>query len=95
MRGTHRSMDRTSRRSFRCYIGAMKTARPPSRWLDLQKGDSIHTKVRFHQIDRYLGQMEGMGYKFELNESKSGYRLLCTLSPHDKAKRPKLRLVKG
>lgn len=95
MAETRCSIDRTSKGNFRCYIGPMKTARPPANWLNLHSGDMIHTKVPFHRIDTYLGQMEGMGYRFKMEDSKSGYRLTCTASPHDKAKRPQLRLVKG
>ena len=73
----------------------MKTARPPANWLGLHSGDAIHTKVPRHRIDKYIEQMEGMGYKIELTESKSGYWLKCAASPHDQPKRPKLRLVKG
>lgn len=87
--------NRTLLGHFRCYIGPMKTARPPANWLNLHAGDAIHTKVPRHRIDKYMEQMGGAGYRFELDESKSGYWLKCTASPHDKAKRPKLRLVKG
>lgn len=73
----------------------MKTARVPSNWINLHGGDFVHTKVAKHRIDEYVKKMDGRGYRMVVEESESGYWIKCVSSPHDKANRPKLRLVKG
>ena len=72
----------------------MKKARPPACWLALEGGDAINTRVAKHKIDAYLAEMRGMGYEVGTEETKRGYRVLVHRSPHDKPKRPHLRIVK-
>lgn len=72
-----------------------KHRKPPSAWLGLHGGDMVHTTIPKHKIDTYLEVMSEQGYTIEPEGTVKGYRLHCLASPHDKAKRPKLRLVKG
>lgn len=69
--------------------------KPPQAWLSLFKGDMLNTRTPKHRLDAYLEAMTELGYKIETEEIAKGYRLICLASPHDKAVKPKLRLLRG
>lgn len=68
--------------------------KPPQTWLSLHKGDMLNTRTPKHRLDAYLEAMTELGYKIDTEEIAKGYRLICLASPHDKPKRPHLRIVK-
>lgn len=72
----------------------MTKRRPPATWAALHSLDMLNTTLPKHRIDLYISDLEVLGYEIETEETAKGYRLLCTKSPHDRPKRPKLRVVK-
>lgn len=68
--------------------------KPPQAWLSLHSGDMLNTRTPKHRLDGYLEAMTELGYKIDTEEIAKGYRLICLASPHDKPKRPHLRIVK-
>lgn len=72
-----------------------KHRKPPAAWLHLHSGDMIHTTIPRHKIDTYLEVMSEQGYTIEPEPTVKGYMLHCKVSPHDRPKPTKLKLVKG
>lgn len=71
-----------------------KHRKPPSAWLGLHGGDMVHTTIPKHKIDTYLEVMSEQGYTIDPEPTVKGYMLHCKISPNDRVKQPKLRVVK-
>lgn len=69
--------------------------KPPQTWLSLHSGDMLNTRTPKHRIDEYLEGMAELGYQMKTEAITKGYRLICLASPNDKAKRPKLTILRG
>lgn len=72
-----------------------KHRKPPAAWLHLHSGDMIHTTIPKHKIDIYLEVMTESGYHVRTEPTVKGYMLHCEVSPNDRPKPAKLKLVKG
>jgi hypothetical protein len=55
----------------------------------------IHTTIPKHKIDTYLEVMTEYGYHVRTEPTVKGYMLHCEVSPNDRPKPAKLKLVKG
>ena len=49
--------------------------------IDLEPGDSIHTRLHKTTIDRVLSELSDAGYSFSYEKSTTGYRLFCQSVP--------------
>lgn len=72
-----------------------KQARPPAGWMELRGGDSVNTRVVKHRLDLMLDKMREAGFDVDTEPTLKGYRVLVRRSPHDKPKRPHLKMIKG
>lgn len=72
-----------------------KQVRPPVGWMDLRGGDSVNTRIVKHRLDIHLATMRDAGFEVDTEPTKTGYRVIIIRSPNDKAKRPKLTILRG
>lgn len=64
--------------AFFATIAAMRTKTKMSH---MHPGDMVHATAPFHRITAWMADLESLGYKFHLSETRTGYRVTCVASP--------------